>query len=366
MITMQSTRNYRSCQLAPAPTLSRPSGAPDSPVTTVRRSLAPIALLTFEASAVSSLHRLGSVAFLRLPALDASAWREWIRLGNPADVLAALARVAALGAAWWLLVSTILYLAARLHRSARGIRLASRVAPAVVRRFVDGVVVVSVAGVLAGGRTGVARAVGSPQPPAGGNAAPAASLPDAPLDRGVVLRADVGRGIVYPFASPGAEPAAPAGPPGSPRAASPSSGIPSMHRQVVPGGTLAPDALLTAPPPLALPPSPSEAAGEPPTAAGGQQAQEPPGASSPPGVPYSAGDAREGSAVWAVQPGESLWTMAARGIGAERSDARRVGPYWLQVVAANRGSIASGDPDLVLPGEAIVMPPPASPGSEGR
>jgi nucleoid-associated protein YgaU len=303
------------------------------------RSLAPLALLGFEAGAVTVLHRLGSVAFLRLPPPVAGAWREWLRFGDPADVLAALVRAATLGAAWWLLVSTILYLAARLRRSVSGVRLAGLVAPAVVRRCVDGMVAVSVAGVVAGGRTGVAWAE---RPPGS--------------DGGIVLRADVGRGIVFPLAPQGRSPAAPA-----PTAPAPAAAR-TEHDKDVPGGTLAPDALLPAPPSLAIPPSPSGAGAEPPTAAGGQQAQEPSGANGPPGVPLSAGDAREGSAVWTVRRGESLWTIAAAGLGARPSDARSIGPYWVRVVAANRGSIASGNPDLIRPGEAVVMPPPGPPG----
>jgi hypothetical protein len=334
------------------------------------RSLAPLALLGFEAGAVTLLHRLGSVAFLRLPPPVAGAWREWLRFGDAADVLAALVRVAALGAAWWLLVSTILYLAARLLSRGSGIRLAGRVAPAVVRRCVDGMVAVSVAGVLAGGRTGIAWAVGSPQATtwAAGRAAvhaapvlavPPVAEPELPpgTDDGIVLPADLERGIVFPLEAPGRVPVAPAGPvPFTPLAT-------ADHDQIVPGGTLAPDALLPAPPLLAIPPSPSGAAAVPPVGAppplpaGGQQAQEPPGASGPPGVPLSAGDAREGSAVWTVHPGESLWTIAARGVGARPSDARRIGPYWVRVVAANRGSFASGNPDLIRPGEAVLMPP---------
>src|SRR2546423_15636838 len=100
MIAMQSTRNDRSTQPTPAPALGRESAASDPSATTVRRSLAPIALLTFEASAVSSLHRLGAVAFLRLPGPDVSAWQGWMRGGHAADAPAPLAPGAAPRTAW--------------------------------------------------------------------------------------------------------------------------------------------------------------------------------------------------------------------------------------------------------------------------
>lgn len=337
----------------------------------LKRSLAPLALLAFEAGAVAVLDRLGSLAALRLPPPTVAAWEEWLRSGNPADVLAAIVRLATLGAAWWLLVSTVLYSAAGATRKASALRVIGWGTPALVRRCVDGMVAVSVAGVLAGGRTGVASAEGMPRSPAGG-AATAARSPDLrpgteagivlPADAdtlarphdlrpgtkaGIVLPADIEHGIVFP---PGATRVAP-----TPAAPAP------HHDQVVPGGALAPAALLPASPPLATPPSPSEAAVVPPKATEGQQAPEPPGASGLPGVPLSAGDAREGSAAWIVQPGESLWTIAARTVSiadaaAGAPDPDRIGPYWIRVVEANRRSIASGHPDLIRPGESIALP----------
>jgi nucleoid-associated protein YgaU len=63
-----------------------------------------------------------------------------------------------------------------------------------------------------------------------------------------------------------------------------------------------------------------------------------------------------------VVAGENLWTIAqehlaeARG-GADEPTTREVAAYWLRVVEANRDRLLSGDPDLIYPGEEIVLPP---------
>jgi nucleoid-associated protein YgaU len=62
-----------------------------------------------------------------------------------------------------------------------------------------------------------------------------------------------------------------------------------------------------------------------------------------------------------VVAGENLWTIArdhlakARG-GADEPTTREVAAYWLRVVEANRSRLRSGDPDLIYPGERIVLP----------
>jgi hypothetical protein len=61
--------------------------------------------------------------------------------------------------------------------------------------------------------------------------------------------------------------------------------------------------------------------------------------------------------------GDNLWTIArdhlaqARGGGADKPATREVAAYWLRVVEANRLRLRSGDPDLIYPGERIVLPP---------
>jgi hypothetical protein len=60
--------------------------------------------------------------------------------------------------------------------------------------------------------------------------------------------------------------------------------------------------------------------------------------------------------------GDSLWTiardhLAAVGKGSGEPSNRQVAEYWAKVKEANRHRLASGDPDLIEPGESIVLPP---------
>lgn len=60
-----------------------------------------------------------------------------------------------------------------------------------------------------------------------------------------------------------------------------------------------------------------------------------------------------------VAPGDHLWKLAADRVGAALGRAPTeadVAPYWVRVVEANRDRIRSGDPDLIFPGEVIVLP----------
>jgi nucleoid-associated protein YgaU len=66
--------------------------------------------------------------------------------------------------------------------------------------------------------------------------------------------------------------------------------------------------------------------------------------------------------VYQVVLGDNLWTIArehlteARG-GADQPTTREVAAYWLRVIEANRDRLVSGDPDLIYPGERIVLAP---------
>lgn len=60
-----------------------------------------------------------------------------------------------------------------------------------------------------------------------------------------------------------------------------------------------------------------------------------------------------------VRPGDHLWALAERRMtevmGRPVAD-HEIAPYWVRVIEANRSSIRSGNPDLIYPGEVIVLP----------
>lgn len=65
---------------------------------------------------------------------------------------------------------------------------------------------------------------------------------------------------------------------------------------------------------------------------------------------------------WTVAPGDHLWSIAERTLAGawQRTPAEaEVLPYWEQVVARNRASLADpANPDLLFPGQELVLPPP--------
>jgi nucleoid-associated protein YgaU len=64
-----------------------------------------------------------------------------------------------------------------------------------------------------------------------------------------------------------------------------------------------------------------------------------------------------------VEPGDNLWELAARRLADASGRARpevgdaEIAPYWVRLCDTNRPRLASGDPDLVYPGERVVLPP---------
>ena len=65
-----------------------------------------------------------------------------------------------------------------------------------------------------------------------------------------------------------------------------------------------------------------------------------------------------------VVAGDNLWELAARHLASTSARARadvrdaEVAPYWARVCDVNRDHLASGDPNLVYPGERVLLPPP--------
>jgi nucleoid-associated protein YgaU len=62
---------------------------------------------------------------------------------------------------------------------------------------------------------------------------------------------------------------------------------------------------------------------------------------------------------WTVEAGDSFWSIAAEAVapaGAEPND-RQVMAYWRRLVEANRGRLIDpGNPDLLVPGQELVLP----------
>ena len=60
-----------------------------------------------------------------------------------------------------------------------------------------------------------------------------------------------------------------------------------------------------------------------------------------------------------VQRGDNLWTIAANHLADSRITRSngRIAPYWRELIQDNHSSLRSGNPDLIFPGETVVLPP---------
>jgi nucleoid-associated protein YgaU len=100
-------------------------------------------LVGIEAVTVVALHQLGRYSWMRV---DWSHLAGWLQDSAAEDVLLGLVRTVALVLAWWLLLSTLLYIAAALIGARRALRSVGWLMLPLVRRVLDGALAVSIAG----------------------------------------------------------------------------------------------------------------------------------------------------------------------------------------------------------------------------
>ena len=82
----------------------------------------------------------------------------------------------------------------------------------------------------------------------------------------------------------------------------------------------------------------------------------------PPNPPPSRAAAPPGESVVVVRAGDNLWVIAQRALQHEDPvagaiTAAEIAPYWRRVIAANTAGLRSHDPNLIFPGERVVLPP---------
>jgi hypothetical protein len=273
-----------------------------------------VLLVAGEVIAVVALHRLGGVDGFAIPRHDLG---RWLQQSNSEDVLLVGVRLVGLVAAWWLLGSTFLYVAARvarLHRAARALGWATLPA---VRRCADRAAAVSIVAATA---LGVGR-------PAAADPPPTTSPASAPVVVDVDHR----------------DPAS----------------VPSR----LPSGVRTGQAVDAPPPPTAQPtgttsPPPTTTPLVPPTAP-------PPVVTTTPAAPLApiVPAAPAAGTTHTVTGGEHLWSIAAARVASASGRASAdlapadIAPYWLRVVELNRQRLRSGNPNLVYPGEVVELPP---------
>ena len=89
-------------------------------------------LLEFSSAITLALHRMGDAPWL---SVDWSNLRQWLDTTAPVEALWSAVRVVGLGCGWWMILSTCLYLTARLSRQASALRLATPFTLPFVRRL---------------------------------------------------------------------------------------------------------------------------------------------------------------------------------------------------------------------------------------
>jgi LysM domain len=249
------------------------------------------------------LHALGAGP-LGVPLSSADDLSAWLDRTPPELMAVAILRLLALAAGWYLAVCTLALALTRPVGRSRVASAAARATPAIVRRLVVGggglgLAAGTVVGALPS--TMVAPAALAPRPAAASivGAAQDTNPPTATMTRGA-------RDI-------------------------PTAAMTRRPTQDTP------TAVMTRLPAT----NPPRASRSPPAPATGDSAATPPSLT--------------------VEAGDSFWSIAAETLAeaGEASTDRRVIGYWRRLVEANRGRLLDpGNPDLLVPGQELVLPDP--------
>lgn len=263
---------------------------------------------------------LGSGALAAPQLSEPSSWPGWLVSRSTDAVVLALIRLGALWAGAYLLAVLAFGTVARALRWRPLIRVGDMLTPPSLRGFLDRATGVAAAGtVVVASFTAGAPHVGAAdvhQRPPGGAHGPPITL----------------RGLAGPVPD---------------RAPTTTTTIP-MPPVVTPAvEAMAP------PPPATVPPAPPPAPPPPPEHPPAVTAEAPPTAPAPPAP---------GGETWTVRGGDNFWTIAHRLLAdawGRPPSARETDPYWRALVEANRsGLVDPGNPDLLLPGQVLAVPPP--------
>jgi LysM domain len=316
------------------------------------------------------LYGLGSDD-LRTPFTSQTDLQRWLADTPPTTMAMAVLRLAGLAGVAYLLAATALAVAAGVFRARPLEAAARRLTPAVVRRMATG-----------GGGVGLAlgAALGS---------VPAPDLSPHPI---LATGAVSSPGSYSPAAAPGvatmtrhhphvatmtrtAQPPAPGPAAGTARSgpeetgATPGPGTRSAgptSPALAGGGSLptvlgrisrAADAPGPSPPAVPDGRAPTGAAEPPPLTATMVRIDGSPA----PEVGSGAAPLPQPGTTWVVGPGDSFWSIAEDVVaspGREPPGERDVGRYWRRLIDANRARLVDpGNPDLLLPGQELVLPP---------
>jgi hypothetical protein len=284
-------------------------------------------------------HALGDGS-LAPPPLDPSAWRPWLEGRDALVATMALLRLVVLGLCWYLVGVTTVGTIARLLRAARLTRLADVLTLPIVRRLLQQTLGVVLATTMVTAATGPSPAV---------LAVPAQVAADVGHPDGLAGHADGLAGLAGPGSDVESRSRVPrrSGVGIARRGSAPAEGPPEVTLRGLEASGRSEGALL-----------PWRIAGSdaPPRRDGAAHEH---GSETPGGAP------RTDPTAHTVRSGESLWRIARHRleVALDRSptDAEIV-PYWREVIELNRDRLPDrDDPDLILPGQELLLPPVVAP-----
>jgi hypothetical protein len=405
----------------------------------LRRTGSLLALLGAELAGVLALHWLGRFPGLRI------RWDEpvpWLLSSPVQEILGAILRTVALVMAYWLLVSTVIYLLASLSRLPSAVRAVAWATFPLARRVADHAVAVTLATSMVGtttlgvaspaladdrGRAGpparkpVAAAVSAQDPTttstyrpkaAGGDTGADTQETTPPTPTPTTPKPTETSDPAYEFPLPeetsstggsttttketttsGSTSTTKAAPTTTTASTTTTTVAPTTTTVAPTTTTVAPTTTTVAPTTTTVAPTtqaPTTTGATTTTAAGARQGGaaaptsttglRPPAYEFTPATPSQSGGATpkepkgrekepkeeepaQRDEEHPVARGDNLWVIARDHLSQLRSGGsgpptnREVADYWRKVVDANRDRLRSGDPDLIYPGEEIILPP---------
>jgi len=258
---------------------------------------------------------------LTIPLTSLADLQRWLDDSTPAIVPAALLRLAALGVCAYLALALVLALVAQLvdrPTGGRAFHAVRRLLPAALQRLLTG-----------GAQCSLAAAT----------AFPLAALPlsgageEPPTPSATMVKLDELSSNSEPDTPPQVATAT------ATMTRLPTSAPPTTHGS--PTTTVAPIAPTTAPTSLAPVPPPPRAPA--------------------PAIPSDTGHPDD--ELWTVTPGDTFWSIAEEALTDQRGSfptQHEIVRYWRQLIATNQPRLAvPSNPDLLLPGQSLVLPPPS-------
>ena len=325
------------------------------------RSALGLAAWTAGLVVVTRLLLAAGATSLAVPLTSFDELSAWVSETPPANIAMGVLRLAAIAGAVYLLAVTVLATLARLFRLRAAAVLVDSISPRAMRRLVTGG---SGIGLVVGGIVGVLPTPTLPAPPASTATAtptaptvpPPPAVPEPPPTATMSRLADASRPPAgdplprvavagdAPTDSPTGDPNGGGPPRGSAAMTGPAEPAPGSATMTRHGGPAPGSATMTR-------------LGEPAPVAG---ARDPAGPVAPPGAPPP--PAIDPTA-WVVEQADSFWSIAAEVTAApdgSPADERTVTRYWHALIEANRSRLPDpANPDLLVPGQHLTVPPPA-------